>query len=202
MKNRISSSLTLTSLFVFGFSSVSAQNSAYDHGSTIIAGSAAFSSIGGELFIDDDEDRLTSLQLTPSLSYFVAPGLAIGGKLFFQRSAQSGDSFTSWGLGPQILYFIGGHSAQASVKGTTSPYLGAAFAFLRNSAKSTFRGQTDKSSATGTAFSFGGGINHMLTSNASLFVEGAYELDRISGEGDSASGNKFNVVVGLAVFLY
>jgi len=202
MQKRILPLFTLMGVLGLNLSTARAQNSAFDRGSAIVAGGAAFSSVGGELFIDDDEDRVTSLQLTPSLSYFVTPGLAIGGKLFFQRTAQSDDSFTSWGLGPQILYFIGSQRAQASVKGTTYPYLGAAFAFLRNSAKSSFGGRTNKSSATGTALSFGGGINHMLANNASLFVEGAYELDHLSGEGDSANGNKFNIVAGLAVFLY
>jgi len=198
--------LYLSFVIVLGLnlSSAYAQNAAYDRGSTIVIGSFAYSSAGGELFVaePDEDGRITTLQINPSLSYFVAPGLAIGGKVLFQRTAQDDDSFTTWGLGPQILYFIGSNRAQSSVKGTTYPYLGATFAFLRSTAKSTFRGQTDKDSANGTVVAFGLGINHMLTDSASLFVEGAYELDHMSGEGDSASGNKFNIVAGVAIFLY
>ncbi len=174
MKKRILFFLTFMGVFVLSLTSVSAQNSAYDRGSSILIGSFAYSSTGGELFVaePDEDGRITTLQINPSLSYFVAPGLAIGGKVLFQRTAQDDDSFTTWGLGPQILYFIGSNRAQSSVKGTTYPYLGATFAFLRSTAKSTFRGQTDKTSANGTAVAFGLGINHMITNSAGLFVEG------------------------------
>ena len=36
--------------------------------------------MGGDLYEDSDENRATTIQTTPSISFFVTPGLALGGK--------------------------------------------------------------------------------------------------------------------------
>lgn len=179
-----------------------AQDSAFDPGSKIVAGSFAYSSACGDLYEDDDE-RLTTLQFTPSLSVFVSPGFAVGGKFLYARSSQDQESITSWGIGPQIIYYIGGNQPRESVRGATYPYLGVAFVFTKSTYESSFLGQTEDISTSGTAFSFGFGINHMLTESVGLFGEVDYQLDSMKPEdGDSVSGNKFNIVGGFAFFLY
>ena len=52
-------------------------------------------------------------------------------------------------------------------------------------------------------FRFGGGILHMLSESVGLFGEAAYSIDNMKPEDeDSESGNQFNIIAGLAFFLY
>jgi len=206
-KRRVFSLICLfVSILIVFCSSGFAQSFPTDKGSVALFGSFAFSSAGGDLW-EDDDDRLTQLQFTPSVSYFVTPGFALGGKFLLNRMAQGDASMTTWGIGPHVLYFIGGNKPKPTVKGTTYPYLGATFLY----AKSTTEEDDDEFSISGTVISFGFGVCHMLTSTVGLVGEAAYEIDNMTvkwedwegeEEEESESGDKFNIFAGFVVFLY
>jgi hypothetical protein len=84
----------------------------------------------------------------------------------------------------------GGRSA-GKRKGTTYPYLGAAFFY------------TDWSSdASGTMVSFRIGALHMLSGGVGFFGEGSYDIESMNtGYGDFLGGNVFNLGTGFTIFL-
>lgn len=170
----------------------SAQSYPTDQGNSLVAGSLAFSSAGGDLYAEED-NRLTTLQFNPSYSYFVSPGLAIGAKLVLARMSIGEDRQTAWGMGPQVLYFFGGKPVGNDASGETYPFIGGSFVITKQSFNDFF----GEASASGTAFSFGGGISHMISNTVALFTELSYEIDNI----ESTSGNKINVVGGFLLIL-
>jgi hypothetical protein len=194
--------LALALVFLCG--SALAQSFPTDKDSKIVSGSFAFSSMGGDLYESgEDGDRMTSIQFYPSVSYFVTPGFALGGKLILERLSQGDDGFTTWGIGPQLLYFIGGNQPKVTVKGATYPYFGAAFLYTSSTVKMELLGETEESTTSGTIISFGGGICNMLSNTVGLTVEASYEIDNMKPEeGDSQSGNKFNILAGIVAFLW
>jgi hypothetical protein len=175
-----------------------AQSFPTDKRSQIVSGGFSFSSAGGDLYQSGD-DRLTVIELSPSIGYFVIPGLAIGGKFVLERTSLGEGSLTSWGIGPHIVYFVGADKPRARIKGTIYPYLGAAFLYNRTTYKS---GGWD-STASGTMISFGAGVLRMLSNAVGLFGEANYQIENVKPEsGDSESGNTFNIAAGFTVFLY
>ena len=68
----------------------------------LVGGSASFTSTG---FGDDDDDRVTSILVNPSVHYFLIPRLALGGSLTLRRQSFGDDAVTALGLGPRAAYF-------------------------------------------------------------------------------------------------
>ncbi len=60
-----------------------------NEGSKIITGAFSFSSAGGDLY-EYDESRYNTFHLTPSMSYFIVPGFALGAKFILNRIARRG----------------------------------------------------------------------------------------------------------------
>ena len=186
-------------MLIVACGSAFAQSFPTDKGSKIVAGEFAFSSAGGDLYENSDGDRLTTIELDPFISYFLTPGLALGGNFLLERMSQGDWSLTTWGIGPRLIYFIGGSQPISTVKGKTYPFLDAAFLYIKN----TFKYDSDESSSLGTMIRFGGGILHMLSDSVGLFGEAVYSIDSIKPEdGDSESGNQFNIAAGFTFFLY
>lgn len=189
--------LALTLIFAFG--SACAQSFPTNKGSKIVGGEFYFSSAGGDLYENWEGDRLTSIEVDPFISFFLAPGLALGGNFLFERMSQGDASLTTWGIGPRLMYFIGGSKPISTVKGTTYPFLDAAFLYV----KSTYEYNSYDSSESGTMIRFGGGILRMLSDSVGLLGEVAYSIDKMKPEdGDSVSGNQFNIAAGFTFFLY
>jgi hypothetical protein len=181
-----------------------------DKGSTIIDGSFSFSNAGGELYERDGVKR-TSIYLSPSLSYFVAPGLAFGGEVGLSGSFQEGSyNWTRWSAGPRLLYFIGGNNSKATVKGSTYPFFDATALYTQTTTEYTFKTtqqlsveKTEKSTTFGTKVSFGLGICYMLSDTIGLTIKGGYTVENSKPEDkDSVRGNELFVYGGIITFLY
>ena len=183
-----------------------AQDFPTDKDSKILFGNIAFSSMGGDIY-NSGEERTTTLMATPGLTYFITPGLAIGGKGLLSRSAQGKNSTTIFGIGPHIAYFINGKEKPTNIKGTTYSYIGASFLFTNTNY--TYKSgigysSLEERSISGTTLSFGFGIMHMLSNSVGLTSEFSYEIDKVKGENsdNTASGNKINIIIGISAFLY
>ena len=185
-------------LLLFFCGSVFAQDFPTNTGSFLLSGSFTFSSAGGDLY-EFDGDRMMLIQFDPSFSYFVIPGLALGGKLMFEKASQGDYGTTAWGIGPQLLFFIGGTQPKDSFKGTIYPFIGASFIYT----KSTITYMGEDFSISGTMINLGGGLNFMLSNSVGLIMTTNYEIDNMTPEdGESMSGNQFNIGVGIVAFLY
>lgn len=179
-------------------SATAARNSAMDVGSAIVSGHFIFSSAGGDLY-EFDGSRQTFIQFDPSFSFFFYPGLAAGGSLLVERLSQGSASMTTWGLGPQMVYFVGGNRYRPRLRGMTYPYLSTSFFFTSTS----YSDDVFDSTTSGVMLSFSGGVMHMLSETIGVSGEINYQLDWRTPEGGSSlSGNTFNIGGGLTAFLF
>lgn len=164
-----------------------------DRGRKFINGSFTFSSGGGDYYAGSG-DRQTYFQFTPAFSYFVAPGLAIGGKLAWTHSSQGNTSSTGIAIGPSILYFFGPKNAKQK---KIYPYIGASFLFGDSTTEWTMSGSSGESSMTTTSTILGSGIMYMLTNSVGLIGEANFQVDTFSSSGNSIGGNMFNILIGI-----
>lgn len=149
-------------------------------GNIMIGGNFEFSSEGQE----DVDDRATVISVSPSLGYFIADGLMIGGSLSLNHASVGDNSFSSFGIGPEIAYFFGGPGARMY------PYVGAGVAYIVGSDDfSALGGEVDA------------GVVFMVARNVGLNAEafGAFTSTDVGDE--SATGNTFGVRGGVVAFI-
>ncbi len=171
--------------FADGFFS-SGERTAIDKGSKMVAGSFSFSTSGGELY-ERNGNRLTRFQINYSYSSFLGKGFALGGHFSIAHTSQGSFSYSSYGVGPQIICFPGRNRPKPRIKGANYPYFGLAFTYTH------YSGDLD-----GSIVGLGVGNIHMLTHTVGVPLELTYQVERVK----SADGNSFNVTAGLVVFIY
>ena len=118
------------------------QRYAVDQGSTIISGTASFASQGGDLYEFDDK-RLSTIVLSSSINYFVAPNFSLGASLALASESRGHSSNTILQIGPNLSYFIGNAASK------NYPFLTAGVRYYN---------MDYRSSTSGTDIVFGGGI--------------------------------------------
>jgi hypothetical protein len=118
---------------------------------------------------------IASFQVDTGLSYFIAPGLALGGKLMFQDEDDNPQYHTLMGAGPEITYFfdVGG--------GRFIPFVGAGAYYARgmgidedpDRARWQYRG---------TAAVFKTGIYSAYLQNMGWSFQFSYQVNRLKEE--------------------
>ncbi len=198
-KKCLSTVLVLMGLIIASPSHVGAANSPIDRGSYIVGGAAMMSSMSGDLY-ESGGDGVKMIMLAPSLSGFVAPGLAIGGQLLIANLSQGGNSLTIFGIGPRASYYFGSASAKEQVRGRSYPYLTASYIYGQVTDDS---GLINNGEYTLNAISFGGGLSYMLTNSVGLIAEVNFRSDSVADESDnSLKGTSFNVILGFSMFVW
>jgi hypothetical protein len=92
----------LTVLLLLVVYSVSAQDYAAGKGAFIVNGTASFSSSGGKLYESLDNKRITSLQLTPSIDYFLLRNCFVGSTLIYSHDKIGSRKENTYGIGPEL----------------------------------------------------------------------------------------------------
>jgi len=151
-----------------------------DKGSFIIGGSAGFSSLGS-----GENDRLTQITLTPNLSFFVVPNLAIGGNGNFRRISVSGSSSTFIGIGPSVAYYFGDLTSKSY------PFVSSSFFYGK---------QSDLSSQISLQFS--SGVAFMIARNVAITGEAFFLLINEIQDGPDENGNSFGIQIGISTFVF
>jgi hypothetical protein len=163
----------------------------------MVGGGAAFATMGGKLYGGGNDERMSLILLYPSLSVFVGEGTTIGAQLLLASASGGDDGITVTGIGPRVTHYFGGRKDSEPVKGRTYPYLTGALLLGHVS------WDDGDDATTLTAFTLGGGINHMLASSVGLFAEINYRSDSLKDEHEeSETGNSINVFVGFNLFLW
>lgn len=164
------------------------RSQATQNGATLIGGTLSFASQGGDLYEGFDDDRLTTIMLSPTLFYFVAPGFALGANLAFTRLAQGDASFTTLGIGPTAgVFFDSGSKA--------IPFFAGGVNYISLG--------SDGEDESGLGANFGGGVL-IRQDHLAFSIEVTYVYERFKPEGfdESITGNTIFVGIGLAGFLY
>lgn len=177
-------------ILLLGSSLVQSQgrSAATDRGAVLLSGISSFSSQGGDLHEGFDGDRLTTIAAVPSLFYFIVPGIGLGGDLSYSRTSQGDFSFTTWGAGPKLGFFM-------DSGGNTIPFVSGGVNYLSIG--------DDDNSENGFGFKAGGGIL-IRNGHLAVAIEAAYLYERFKPEGSSESitGNTIAIGVGLAGFFF
>jgi hypothetical protein len=180
--------LTVLSLAILLPAPASAQVPALSRGSLIIGGTAS-------LTVDDDdkrEDSITTVRVAPSLAYFAAPGLAVGGDVEIVHGSSGDVSSTSLGVGPAITYYFGR-------EGDAHPFVRAGARYVRTDASFG----TEDFTATQTAVHGGVGALFLLSDAVGVDVSLYYEHMRTKQEAAAAFGHDtYGLAVGVSVFLF
>lgn len=166
------------------------QEFAVDKGSTIISGMGSYASQGGDLFENSDGDRATTIMLMPTINYFVAPNISIGGGVAYTSQSQGDYSYHTIGIGPTLGYFIGDSNSKSH------PYLAAGIRYYS-------MGDEDDS-ISGTDIVIGGGIITPVKNHVGIVLEAGYHIMSLKHKDwdKSESGNLIMVGIGIAGLLY
>ena len=170
-----------------------AQEYAVDKGSMLVGGEAGFAMMGGDLYKDFDDNKMTVMTISPTLMYFIAPGLGIGADVEFTKMSQGDMSSTTMGVGPGIAYFIGNASS------TMYPYLSASYIFGSEKVKY----DNDEAKVTTANIVFRGGIMFMVAKTTGIGIAAFYSMDSGKHEDyDAVKGNVMGVGVTFASFIF
>ena len=192
----------------------SAQTFPTDRGSLILGGGLSFTQSSGRLYENYRGEAQTEFIASPSLGCFTAPGLAIGAEVEFSRFSQGGYTSATWGIGPKVQYFLGGHLKPRSVQGRNYPLLGAEFLFKRITSQSPADGfgkasrprqpkvYQAESKSTFTSFQFFAGLLHMLSGAVGVNGQLEYAMDSHRYGGEGVKGNRVAFSAGVTAFLY
>ena len=174
-----------------------------DRGSFLLAGGASFSHTRTEVERIQGSggpttQRFTSLSVSPSLLFFVAPRFAIGGQLGLGYGDSESGSSTTLGIGPAARLYFAGTGARAL------PYIGLSVLAERVSF------DDDDSDASSDASQWGpegvAGINWMLSRQVGITGEAflgrrAASFEQSEGAGIDQTTTSFGLRFGLAAFL-
>jgi len=177
------------------YSIINGQEYALDKGATFISGIGSFTSSGGDLFEDGDNNKLIMLSLSPSFNHFITNNFFIGGGFELSNQKQGDFSTNSIGIGPQIGYAVGNSSS------TVFPYFSAGLRYYTITADYGSLGDTNVS---GTDIILGFGVLVPIRTHLGLAIEGGYHiLDLKEKDSDSsASGNILSIGIGIAGLLF
>lgn len=167
-----------------------AQDYPVDQGAILLDGAVSLISQGGELYENAGGDRYNSLLLNPTVLYFVAPGVAVGGELYVENASQGDASRTTIGVGPTLAYFFGGPDS------SVYPFVGGKILYGSTN--------TEGVDASGLGFGFGAGANFMLTESVAISTQVDYTIENLSVDqlDESFSGNTLRLLIGVAAFLF
>lgn len=166
-----------------------AQSYATDRGSLLLGGSAGFSSSGGSVDGESAGDRNTFLNFSPSVQYFVLPGLAVGGNIIAQRASGGDNSVNTLGVGPSVSYYFG--QSERSVY----PFVSGSVRYLRNSGE-------DVDNVSNVGYGASTGAVFMLNRNVGLRTELYYNTNRFEVRDIEVDSDQFGVSLGFTAFTF
>ena len=166
-----------------------AQSNALDQGHFAVDGQASLVSSGGS----GNSDRQTLIHLSPTVLYFVRPGIALGGSAQFGRSSGGNASSWAYSVGPQVAVYFGDESA------SMRPFISAQAGIGRSSNTSTVLGSTTQH-IDYTHVGANAGLMDLVTSSVGIHGELYYQRDSYGGDGNGYTDG-FGVAFGFSIFL-
>jgi hypothetical protein len=167
-----------------------------DKGSILAAGTASF--VRSSFEIDDNDETITGITVNPTLLFFVAPRVAVGGQLGISRVSSDNGSGTSWLLGPAARLYFGEASSR------TLPYVGLGVSFGGSSSDSddsNLESSSDIWGLEGIA-----GLTWMVTRQVGITGEAFFQRTSYENDGPFAASEQKRTDIGIrfgfAAFLF
>lgn len=155
---------------------------------------AGYINASGDLYKDSEGHSSNTFLVMPSVVHFSPANVGFGGDLLLLRFKQGDAGLTTLGVGPKMMFAIGGKESKAY------PYFTFALYYVRSTEE---QGRVDYT-VSGTRLKFGTGANIMVASHLGILMEVSYNLDNLKGEHakESTQGNMIIVSMGLAGFTF
>lgn len=162
----------------------------------------SYSSFSGDLYESaseegEDGDALSELSLFAGnyelgIQYFIIDGLAIGGLLGYESSAQGDAEESTLSFGPAVHYYYD--------MGKMIPFGGLAYVY-QSTTSNTGEEEAEDVEYTDTSIRIDGGLVYMLTDELAGYGSLLYTFDsREYDGGDPVEGNELGVRVGIKAF--
>jgi|GEM_PF-586489 len=189
-----------------------------DKGSIILHGNASFSSISGDILniaaeeAEDSsliEESITVINIVPSLGFFIAPNIMVGGDLEFIKTSYGGLSGSSFGFGPTVGYYFNMDDTRIDAKGAIYPYVKGFFIWTTTALER--EGEDGKIKFSTTTFGGQAGLVLMLSNYVGAdfsvrYSSDKYSLDEFFDEDvddvESQDGKTLTIGVGITAFIY
>jgi hypothetical protein len=173
----------------------SSGNAPTGRGSVMISGGGTFHR--ERVKSGENYQTATSLRMEPAAGVFVLPGCAVGIKSNYQKLTGSPFNSTVLGYGPFVSVFFPFPKSSSTVKEMKFPYPYLTLAYLWKTDK--IRGITIDKIET---LNCGLGLMAMIDDHAGIQIEGSYDFDNVDVSGLKKHGNKFNLLIGICLFLH
>jgi len=171
-------------------------------GNLTLSGSVSLSFVESDIFSEEGKSS-KSFRLDPAVNYFILPGLAVGAKALLDDSSREAVDQTTWGIGPEITYYIGGAKADSELNKKLFPFLSAGVLLVRSQGSYALTAKEQEFDASGPLFSLGTGIVYLLSPSSGLFFRTSYEYSSLSMKnGDTRNGNTLTISGGIIGFLF
>ncbi|MCG6954484.1 MAG: hypothetical protein LJF04_00705 [Gemmatimonadetes bacterium] len=167
-----------------------AQSSALDRGHFLVDGQASLVSGGSK----GSDGRSTSFSLSPSVLYFVHPGIALGGSAQLGHTSGRGSTSSIYSLGPQAVVYFGDETA------SVRPFVRADVGIGRTKNSSTGASGSFTQQVNLTRVVASAGMLDLLTSSVGIHGEIFYRRDSYGGDADTWA-DQFGVGFGFSIFL-
>lgn len=164
-----------------------------DRGSMLIAGSGSVSHTSG------DGSSATNLSIQPSIHYFVANRIALGGELGYSYTDFENGSANSWRVGPAARLYFGSPTSEIL------PYLGTAVLFGSGTAK-TETPVSNETNASLWGIQGIAGLTFMISPNVGISGEAFLQREESTFETSAAKVTntltQYGLRFGVAAFVF
>ncbi|MBN1212231.1 MAG: outer membrane beta-barrel protein [candidate division Zixibacteria bacterium] len=185
-----------------------------DKGSMMLNGNASFTSVSLDSLTDDES--LTTINIIPSIGFFIAPNIMVGGDLEYIKLSYGDVSASSFGIGPTVGYYFNMDKTRLDAKGAIYPYIKGFFIWTTTSPSleedmeigdTVITADDEMPKLKTTTYGFEGGLIFMLSNSVGADFNVRYSIDKykpdIEGEDtESVDGNTLNIGVGITAFIY
>ena len=179
------------------FTQVFAARYAQDAGSYQLGGNFGFESKGGDLYKNADDDRETTITISPELSYFLIEGLSFGVKMNYTRTSQGDVTNTDLGFGPALSFYLG------NSRSIVYPYLTGAYFFNSDKMKMKTAIGDQEIKSNSQQIYLGAGALYMVSNAVGMNIELFYRIDKTKPDGgESRNVNVFGIMVGFQSFIF
>jgi len=192
--------LTCVAAILLLAGAVMAADNPVDKGSMILGGTAYFMGQSGEAYENIDGDTPSAIGITPSIGYFVAPSIMIGGEILFWNQSLGDRKWTDFAVGPIVGYYFNLDATRTEAKGAIYPYIKGFFIY----GQQKYDDGTDDYTTDLMAFGAQGGGVFMLSNAVGVDASVRFQSDSYKPEGadESISGTTLQVGLGITAFLW
>ena len=172
-------------IIIIGIPQIFADDIIAEKNSTMISISGYYSSLGGDLYTDAEDNSKTIMEFAPTINHFIMPGIYVGLGLNMMSISQGDLDYSSTSVGINAGYVFKGYTDKLL------PYIGVGYRMV------------SADDVSGNDMFVGAGAIVPAADQVALTLDVGYHFDsmEIDGIDGTFSGNRISAGIGIAGFL-